>query len=126
MTFFHHFKNSIFQLKRHILTLSIFVFSLSCSDKQPEGVLSRKDMINVLVRIHLAEAKANNSYLTNDTLKIFYQSLEDSIFKKYNTSKAGFEKSYQYYLQKPKEMDKMYAEVVDSLSLREAIKNINY
>jgi len=82
-------------------------------------------MVSVLINIHIAEAKANNSFLNADTLRIFYQSLEDTIFTRNQIDKKVFEESYQYYLKKPSLMEKIYGQVVDSLSLREAIKNIN-
>lgn len=116
----------ILVLKNRLLVSFLVAASLlSCSDSVPNGILEKKQMVTVLINIHLAEAKANNSFLNSDTLKIFYQSLEDTLFIRYNTDKNTFEKSFQYYMGTPSVMEKIYAQVVDSLSLREAIKNID-
>ncbi len=110
---------------RLLVSFLVAASLLSCSDSVPNGILEKKQMVTVLINIHLAEAKANNSFLNSDTLKIFYQSLEDTLFIRYNTDKNTFEKSFQYYMGTPSVMEKIYAQVVDSLSLREAIKNID-
>ncbi len=109
---------------------SIFIFLTvavlaSCGENLPEGILERDKMVGVLIRIHIAEAKTNNSYRYADSIKSYYQVLEDTIFKNYNTNKADFDKSYQYYMKDPTKMEKIYAEVVDSLSFREGIKKID-
>lgn len=82
-------------------------------------------MVAILIRLHIAEAKTSNSYLVSDTLKIYYKTLEDSIFKQYQTNKATFEKSYKQYMLEPSVIEKIYTQVVDSLSLREAIKKVD-
>lgn len=110
---------------KNFLFVVLVIIAVSCKQEKTEGILSKKDMVSILIRLHLAEAKTNNSYLIMDTLKIYFHLMEDSIFKAYNTDKSSFEKSYQYYMGNAHEMEKMYTQIVDSLSLREAIKSVN-
>lgn len=82
-------------------------------------------MVGILIRLHIAEAKVQHSMLVNDTLQIFYKHMEDSILARYNVSKTQFEGSYEYYVKNIEKMDKIYAQVIDSLSLREALGKID-
>jgi hypothetical protein len=104
-----------------ILLLSLY----ACNENGNSDILSQEKMVGILIRLHIAEAKTSNSYLVSDTLKIYYKTLEDSIFKHYATDKATFEKSYKQYMQQPSTIEKIYTQVVDSLSLREAIKKVD-
>ncbi|MDX2188640.1 MAG: DUF4296 domain-containing protein [Bacteroidota bacterium] len=52
--------------------------------------------------------------------------MEDSIFINYKTTKKAFETSYAYYLRNIGDLDQIYIRVVDSLALREAVRNVRY
>lgn len=104
----------------------LLLFACDKSADVPNGILSQNQMVDILIRIHLSEAKSSNSMLIGDTSRFYYKSLEDSIFIKNKLSKQQYIESYTYCMKNIGLMDNIYSRVIDSLSLREALKNINY
>ena len=108
------------------VALALVLILLSCSsDSVPEGILPEDKMVKLLIKIHIAEAKIATSYLPGDSSIRQYKVFEDSAFKSEGTDKATYENSYKYYGANPERLDKIYSIVVDSLSLREALRKIN-
>lgn len=111
-------------MKKLLISL---LFLLSCGepDNKPEGLLSKEQMVNLLTDIHIAEARANRSQLRSyDSIQVYYKALEKDVFKKHKTDSTVYKKSYAYYLEHMKELDDIYAAVVDSLSLRENLGRV--
>ena len=111
-----------------LIFLSILLFlSSSChKDAATQDLLSEDQMVHILIRIHLSEAKTSNSMLPSDSALIYYKSMEDSVFAKMGISKKSYTDSYVYYMKNIDQMDQIYSRVIDSLSLREALRNIKY
>lgn len=90
--------------------------------EKPENLVKEKQMIDMIVDIHLAEATYNTRRYADDLLKNsssanFYYSVLD----KYNVPDTIFEKSYIYYASNPKKFEKMYGEVMNRLNEMEQI-----
>jgi len=101
----------------------IFVFLLtgfiSCDKlpiEKPENLISEKEMIKMLVDIHIAEATFNHmrydSVMKKSTSADFYYSVLD----KYQTPDSIFEKSFVFYASTPRQFEKMYQDVMNKLS----------
>ena len=73
----------------------------------------------MLVDLHVAEARVERLGMITDTAAIYYKKAQQEIFKKNKVTEKQFYKSYDYYLHNVSELDKIYARVVDSLSLKE-------
>jgi hypothetical protein len=102
--------------------LFLFLLFTSCTEspKPPPGTLDKDRMINILIDIHIAEAKASGASLrSQDSSTVYYKVLEGDVFKKHGVDSTIYYNSYRYYMQHIKEMDQIYAAVVDSLSLRD-------
>ena len=103
--------------KRVIFFLFILVIFFGCTwDNLPEGVLSRKKMVPILVDIHLSEAINNQRYnlsLNKDSLP---EDLYLSICKKYKVDRAIIEKSLIYYGKHTRAYIPVYDEVLNVLS----------
>ncbi len=100
--------------------LLIFL-STSCQEtkKETTGILSKQELTTFLVDVYLAEARIDNLLITRDSaIKIFIP-FEEKLQKKYSLADSTLKKTYQYYLDHPKEMEAVYDAVIDSLSLRE-------
>lgn len=100
-----------------ILAILIYVF-VSCENdiiKKPEHLIKEKQMIDMLVDIHIAEATYNrmryDSIVKNSSSANFYYSVLD----KYQTVDSVFEKSFVYYASNPRNFEKMYGEVRNKL-----------
>jgi peptide subunit release factor RF-3 len=86
---------------------------------KPDHLIKEKQMIDMLVDVHLAEATFNkfryDSAMRDNSSANFYASVLD----KYEVPDTIFEQSYVYYASMPKKFEKMYREVMNKLSEKE-------
>lgn len=101
-----------------ILTLFVSIF-ISCENdviEKPNPLIKEKEMIEMLVDIHLAEATfnhmRNDSIVKNSSSANFYY----SVLAKYEVADSVFEKSFIYYASSPKKFEEMYREVLSKLN----------
>ena len=85
------------------------------------GLLNKEQMTKVLIYTHLLEADLEFAGIPSDSAKTIFAREEKQILEKAGVSEERFRKSYDFYLRNPQYMDIIYAAVVDSLSLREAL-----
>lgn len=109
-------------MKKLFLGISLMAM-LACSgkEKKPEGLMSQQEMINFLIDLHIVEARLNIMRVPNDTISLFFDEVEDSLFQKHGINDSIYYQSYQYYLDHIGEMETIYEAVVDSLSIRERV-----
>lgn len=109
--------------------LIIFFLLLSAcvrEDQPPQSVLPKNKMVDILVDIHIAEAKANRIQLRSyDSIQAYYKKLEADVYKKHQVDSVTYRKSFRYYMDHIKQMDEIYAAVVDSLNVREKVGKID-
>ncbi len=112
---------------KKIFLVLVLLMSFACvkKEKQPENLMTKQEMINFLIDLHIIEARLNMSRIPDDTVKLFFNQVEDSLFRKHQVTDSMYYKSYQYYLEHIDEMESIYEAVVDSLSLRERMLNNN-
>jgi len=97
----------------------------SCdTEERPEDILSEREMINILVDFHLTEAKLKALKLNRDSSENLFSMLDDEVYEKYGIDDTAYLNSYRYYLDRPQQLNEIYAAVVDSLSFRQKIGNI--
>jgi peptide subunit release factor RF-3 len=109
--------------KRFQILLFALVIAMSACDKpivhKPDNLIKEKQMIDMLVDVHLAEATFNkfryDSAMRDNSAANFYASVLD----KYEVPDTLFEQSYVYYASMPKKFEKMYREVMNKLSDQE-------
>jgi hypothetical protein len=105
--------------------LVVFISSLvcSCSRKQQNneelGVLSQEQLSSLLIDIYVAEAVVDNLPLLKDSSVTYFLPFEQKLLTQKNISDSVLRKTYRYYLSHPKELEKVYEVVIDSLTLRE-------
>jgi hypothetical protein len=107
-------------MKKALFILAILGLTLISCDKEvipkPSPLIREKQMINMLVDIHLAEATFNHmrydSIIRNSSSENFYY----SVLQKYEVADSVFEKSFVYYASNPRNFEKMYREVMNKLS----------
>lgn len=96
-----------------------FLFVFSCSEKKPVGVLTKKEMVKVLMEVYLAEDKVTRLSLKPDSSKKVFAVFRDKVFDKVAVKDSLFNASFDYYMDRPKDMETIYTALVDSLNLRE-------
>lgn len=95
----------------------MMMFLLACeSSHLPDGVLSRKRMVPILVDIHLSEAIFNQRFsiaMLKDSLS---EDLYLSVCRKYKIDRTVLEKSLHYYGKHTAEFIPIYDQVLNVLS----------
>jgi hypothetical protein len=100
--------------------LVVFVFCLSCIEGgKPDDILTKDQMVKALTEIYITEQKVNRLGLQRDSADRQFERFEQLVFKKVGIADSVFKKSFDYYLDRPKEMHMIYTALVDSLSLME-------
>jgi hypothetical protein len=106
-------------LIRIFISLTILVWAISCDKKRPEGILSRQEMVQVMQEVYLAEEKVNYLALPRDSARQVAAALTAKVFQKAAVQDSVFKKSFDYYMEHPREMELIYTALVDTLQLRE-------
>ncbi len=108
-----------------LLFVFLFIGITSCnSPKKPVGVLTQPQLSALLIDIYLAEARTENLPVHNgppikDSTIRYFIPFEQKLLKGRNISDSVMKLTYTYYLAHPKELEKVYDAVVDTLVLRE-------
>ena len=106
---------------RNTLPLFLLLTLFACNEAVetiPDNVLSKEDMVSVMVDIQLIEAalSINQSEEAKETAYYNY----DSVLKQHNLSKEKFDESFKYYSEHPELMEQIYEEMLSELSKRQA------
>jgi hypothetical protein len=110
------FGNRFFTL---ILGFSILTCCEKPKQEKPEYILSQDQMVDALTEVYIAEQKVSRLSLNADSASRVFGSMEKKIFKNLNVPDSVFRASVNYYMDHPKEMEMIYAVLIDSLQLRE-------
>ena len=79
-------------------------------------------MINVLMDIHLVEARIEaTGYRNVDTARADYKKLENEVFQKYQIDTARYQKSFLYYTENINLMSDIYNCIRDSFKLKDSL-----
>lgn len=107
--------------KRVIFLMAILVFACGKNDEHTagSGVLSKDQMVHVLIDLYVTEQKIELIKLKGDSGRKIFERLDSGIFVKAGFTSEQFQESYNYYVDRPKEFELLYTALVDSLSLRE-------
>ncbi len=98
-----------------VLLLGIFV---SSCEKRPEGVLSAKEMENLMVNLHVLEGTLQVNGVANSSIsgsEAYYTAL----FEKYGITQQQFDSCLAWYTVHPKKFERIYLNVtkrIDDLS----------
>ncbi len=107
------------------LALALLLAAPGCERPEqvpaPPHLLPKDQMVNLLVQIHLLEARVEDSRLTPDSARALYLSQQRELFWRNGVppNDSTFERSYHYYAIHKKDLDEIYAVVIDSLAARQ-------
>lgn len=113
---------------KNIVFLLLVVAFFSCDKevyKKPKNLISEKEMVDIMVDLHIAEATYHKFRYTKDNWisEVSSASFYHSILDKYKVSQSNFEESYLYYVSRPKKYNKLYSAVTDKLNAKEESYN---
>jgi len=102
----------------YLFTFIVIAF-ISCDREvieKPRHLVKEKQMISMLVDIHLAEATFNRMQTDSIVSKSSSANFYYSVLEKYEVPDSVFERSLLYYASNPKNFEKLYREVMNKLS----------
>lgn len=105
--------------RNFFLFLGLLAGAMSCGEKMPEGILSKQQMVEVMEEIYIAEEKVNHLALPRDSAKVVATAMTAKVFEKAAVQDSVFRRSFDYYMERPREMELIYTALVDTLQLRE-------
>lgn len=103
-----------------ILSIIVLIAAAACDNPpvpEPENLIEREKMVEMLADVHLAEAAFNSlrhrdSIVEESSSANFYYSILD----KYEVQDTVFEKSFVFYASQPRQFEKMYREAMNILN----------
>ena len=95
--------------------MAILIFACS-ENRLPKGILTEKQIIPVMVEIHLAEAVYNQRFAQQITRENYQEDLYLSVLKKFKLDRKVFEASVLYYGKHPDKYKPVYDEVLNRLN----------
>jgi len=112
-------KNLCYALLTLVLCLS------ACKPKTPPDIWDKEKMTEFLVEAQLLEAKISVQELPKPQADSLYARSYEELFAFYNTTREIWQKNIEYYRDKPTEMNEIYKEVVERLTLLENMKTVD-
>lgn len=115
-------KRYSFRLLGWLSALSLLVAACQKPEEVPvpQQLIPRDKMVSLLIEMHLLEARTDAAALPTDSARALFRQQQKNVYWRYEVSDSAFVQSYRYYATHEKDLDDIYATVVDSLSLREA------
>lgn len=84
---------------------------------RPANLIPKEQMVSLLTRLHLLEARVEVSRMSPDSARALFLSQERELLWQHNVpaDDSTFERSYRYYATHAKDLDEIYTVVIDSL-----------
>ncbi|MEQ8548362.1 MAG: DUF4296 domain-containing protein [Cyclobacteriaceae bacterium] len=89
-------------------------------------MLSQSEMVNLLIDVHLLEAKVQKLYLTKDSAVQVYNYFEKKLLEQHDVNDSVYNLSLNFYLKEIGEFKTIYDQVVDSLLARQVAKDMKF
>ena len=100
------------------------IVGCNSSSSPPDPLINELVMSNILIDIHLLEAKINTLGKKGDTSFQIYDHFEKLILEKHGVDSSVFAQNLAYYMRHPGKLENVYTNIIDSLVLWEStIKN---
>jgi len=100
--------------------LVVLFLCVSCSEGgKADDIMTKEQMVKSLMEIYLSEQKITRLALPRDSSERQFERFKQIIFERAGVSDSVFRKSFDYYMDRPKEIEMIYTALVDSLSLME-------
>ncbi|WP_353181974.1 DUF4296 domain-containing protein [Parapedobacter lycopersici] len=87
----------------------MFILLVSCGEKIPAGIISEKQMPDVLFDVHLADGQL--AAIPIDSARLYLDSYYAAIFNRYGIDSTIFANSISYYSHRPRVMNEFYSVV---------------
>jgi|SRR5690606_13148596 hypothetical protein len=92
---------------------------LGCGDNKPKDILTPNEMVQVMEEIYITEEKINRLALNRDSARQVFSIMKERVFAEAAVSDSVFRRSLDYYMERPRELERIFSALVDTLQLRE-------
>lgn len=82
-------------------------------------------MVGIMEELYIAEEKINQLALSGDSSRQVFSIMQSRLFENAGVTDTAFRKSFDYYMERPKELELIYTALVDTLQLREQRASFN-
>lgn len=110
-------------LSRSFPLLISLVLLGSCQQAEeltpPQPLMPREQLVSVLADLHVLEARVEAARISPDSSRALFLQQQKSIMWRREVSDSLFQQSYRYYAAHGKDLDEIYAAVIDTLALRQ-------
>jgi hypothetical protein len=108
-----------------LIGLIAVLLMASCTiERKPDAILSEAEMARVLTEIYMNEERVVRLNLRRDSAEKIFEMVEPILFQQVGVSDSIFRQSFEYYVERPKQLELIYTAVVDSLNLWEQKLNV--
>lgn len=100
--------------------LLLFLLACSSENKKAEGIWSREEFTEAMVKVQITEAMLRLGYHRIQDSLILGDSLYAATYRQFGSNSEEFQRNLEYYAEDPVVMEKIYEEVITRLSQLEA------
>ncbi len=103
-----------------VLGLAFILFSCEEEENVPDYLLEEAKFIEVLTDLQKAESIVRLGYNRYSDSIYLNDSVYSALFRSQKISRADFDSSMNYYLDRPEQLENIYKQVIESLSKESA------
>ena len=82
-------------------------------------MLSKDEMAAMMVDFYLREARMKTNTVPDDSGAVIFSHLRRMFAQKHGISDSVIDRSFNYYIARPRELQDVYTRVIDTLALKE-------
>lgn len=106
---------------KYFFLIIVLLLCFACNSKLADKpAIDKEEFIQILTDIHLAEASMMNGNPFEKGRGLSMIMEYDKIFDKNKVSREDFIQTFNYYKQHPKEMDELYNDISERMTVKEA------
>lgn len=109
----------LFSGNRVFVVLFLLVLGSCAKEKEKAAPMSKDEMVAVMMEIYLAEARLSVLPVDRDSAYRLFIPYQDSLLYHRGLKDSTLRSAYDYYINRPNDLEQIYDRLIDSLTLRE-------
>ncbi len=103
-------------MRKWLFFLYIFISIVACSKREKGNIIPRRDLVPLLVDIHITDAIALNNIISGEFGGLDSSMLYQAVLDKYGYTKDELVQTLRYYSSEPEKLIEIYDDVFSTLS----------
>ncbi len=108
-------------MSKKLFLLAVLLIFTACGKDDvaiPQDVLTKEQMVDLLIDIRIAEGMVGSVTMSEDSARAVFQAFEKRIFKEHQIDSVSYTRSHNFYLMHPNIYLEVTDAVLDSLKAR--------